>query len=122
MPDNSGLVSAPSEYEFLRDYLYLDIDKVRSIAGQLEFGIPEELRSTDTKKRKRSLGWDKIVSGSNEKTEENYLQRSVVDSLFPELELELADGWLVDITEQFKEGRPQFENIKSLDRKDPSSD
>ncbi|WP_328604046.1 hypothetical protein OG943_28740 [Amycolatopsis sp. NBC_00345] len=100
-------------YEFLRDYLYMDIEKVRSIAGQLEFGVPEELRETDTAKRKRSLGWEKFVSGSNESSEERYLQRSVVDSLFPELEVALEDGWLTDITEEFSAGLDKFSIIKS---------
>ncbi|SFO06834.1 DUF6414 family protein [Amycolatopsis rubida] len=100
--------------QFLRDYLYLDIEKVRSIAGQLEFGVPEEFRETDATMRKRSLGWEKFVSGSNESTEERYLQRSVVDSLFPELEAALEDGWLVDITEEFGAGVDKFSAIKSI--------
>lgn len=30
--------------QILRDYLYLDVDKVKSIAGKPEYGVPEETR------------------------------------------------------------------------------
>jgi hypothetical protein len=34
-----------------------------------------------------------------------YVQRSMLDSLFPELEASLADGWLSDISEEFHSDR-----------------
>ncbi|MFI6030494.1 DUF6414 family protein [Amycolatopsis magusensis] len=104
------------EVEYLRDYLYLDIDKVKSIAGQLDFGVPEELRDTDTSRRRGSAGWNKVLTASmaTEKGEETFVQRSLLDSLFPELEAELEDGWLVDISEHFRDGIQNFEKITEL--------
>lgn len=111
---NGAVESASGEYEFLRDYLYLDVDKVKSIAGQFDFGTLDEVRETTVKKRKGAVGWDKVLSVGGEKSHESYVQRSMLDSLFPELESELEDGWLVDISREFAKGGEYLDEIKSL--------
>jgi hypothetical protein len=103
-----------NEYEFLRDYLYLDVDKVKSIAGQLDFGIPEEVRESSGRIRRGAIGWDKVLSLGAEKSQESYIQRSVLDSLFPELEAVLEDGWLIDVSDEFSEGGLNLSRIKEL--------
>lgn len=88
----------------LRDYLYVDVDKVKSIAGQLESGVPEEARLTRKDARRTTMGWSTFLSHSPETSEEGYLQRSMLDSLFPELEEILEQGWLLDVSEEFASG------------------
>ena len=72
--------------QILRDYLYVDIDKVKSIAGQLESGVPEEARLTSRDAKRTTIGWRGVLSYGPESDEENYIQRSMLESLFPELE------------------------------------
>ena len=69
----------------LRDYLYVDVDKVKSIAGQLDSGVPEESRLTRKDATRTTMGWKSFLSYSPESSEEGYVQRSMLDSLFPEL-------------------------------------
>lgn len=98
----------------LRDYLYVDVDKVKSIAGQLESGVPEASRLTTRDAKRTTLGWRTILSYSPESSEEGYVERSMLDSLFPELEEILEQGWLEDISDDFNEARSDlFESLRS---------
>lgn len=47
------------------------------------------------------MGWKTFLSYSPESNEEGYVQRSMLDSLFPELEEILEQGWLREISEEF---------------------
>lgn len=85
----------------LRDYLYVDVDKVKSIAGQLDSGVPEESRLTKRDATRTTMGWKAFLAYSPESSEEGYVQRSMLDSLFPELEEVLEQGWLQDISEEY---------------------
>ena len=78
----------------LRDYLYVDVDKVKSIAGQLESGVPEETRLTTKDAKRTTMGWRTFLSYSPESSEEGNIQRSMLDSLFPDREDILEQGWL----------------------------
>lgn len=101
--------------QILRDYLYVDVDKVKSIAGQLDSGVPEESRLTAKDASRTTVGWNKVLSWSPEHGSESYIQRSMLDSLFPELEEALEDGWLTDISDLFDEDRGDvFDDIKSM--------
>jgi hypothetical protein len=91
--------------QILRDYLYVDIDKVKSIAGQLESGVPEEARLTSRDAKRTTIGWRGVLSYGPESDEEAYIQRSMLDSLFPELEDVLEQGWLEDISDIFSSDR-----------------
>jgi len=98
----------------LRDYLYVDVDKVKSIAGQLESGVPEETRLTSKDAQRTTMGWRAFLSYSPESSEEGYVQRSMLDSLFPELEDILEHGWLEDISEDFQQtDRDVFKRVQS---------
>lgn len=99
---------AESAGQVLRDYLYLDVDKVKSIAGQLDSGVPEEARLTRRGSKRTSIGWDKILSHAPESSEETYVHRSMLDSLFPELEELLEQGWLLDISKEFSQEPPDL--------------
>ncbi len=100
--------------QILRDYLYVDVEKVKSIAGQLEYGVPEESRLTSKDSSRTSVGWNKVLSYSPESGSESYVNRSMLDSLFPELEDALEDGWLTDISDIFSEDNEGvFNRIKS---------
>ncbi|MEU0510158.1 MULTISPECIES: DUF6414 family protein [Amycolatopsis] len=90
----------------LRDYLYLDVDKVKSIAGQLEWGVPEDTSLSEKTGGKRNLGWDKAIGLGAENSREVITQRSVLDSLFPDLEAVLEGAWLQDVSESFRADNP----------------
>lgn len=100
--------------QILRDYLYLDVEKVKSIAGQLQYGVPEESRQATRNVKRGNVGWSAVLSFSPESGEENAISRSTLDSLFPELEGDLeAGGWLVDISDVFgREGQEALDVIK----------
>lgn len=102
--------------QILRDYLYLDVDKVKSIAGQLERGVPEETKLTERESTKKSVGYGPIASYNPERGEEFATSRSMLDSLFPELEDALeSDGWLVDISDIFHQTQSSpFDEIRSI--------
>lgn len=84
---------------FLREYVYVDIDRVRGLAGQLYDGIPE--RATNISARQRSFEVDaKIVRAGRAAGQEDSTERSLGDSLFKDLEADLeALGLLADISE-----------------------
>lgn len=106
-----GAASGP----ILRDYLYLDSEKVKSIAGQLDWGIPESESSSEVSSKKRTVGLGKFLEYKPEDSRELVTQRSLLDSLFPHLEVELEGAWLRDISEEFNSGSPNaFESIRRL--------
>jgi hypothetical protein len=72
------------------------------------------VRNTSTRSRKGNVGWDKVLSVGAESSKESYVQRSVLDSLFPELETVLEDGWLIDISEEFTAGESSLPEIRAL--------
>lgn len=121
MSDPSASVSDMSESsaerepagQILRDYLYVDVDKVKSIAGQLESGVPEEARLTSRDAKRTVIGWKYVLSYNPESENENYVQRSMLDSLFPELEDALEQSWLDDVSDLFHSNRPEaFDELR----------
>jgi hypothetical protein len=88
---------------FLREYVYVDVDKVRGLAGQLYDGVPE--RATNISARQKQLGVDlKFVSAGRSSGEEDSIERSMGDTLFKDLEADLeALGLLTDMSETLKE-------------------
>ena len=63
--------------EILRDYLYVDVDKVKSIAGQIETGVPEESRLTRKDDRRSTIGWKGVLDYSPSSVQE---VRAAVDA------------------------------------------
>lgn len=85
---------------YLREYLYADIDRIRSLAGQLMEGIPEESRLTEKRAKQLSLGMKAIAGSTGDWSSEEYTNRSMADSLFGALEEILeSDGWLNDLSD-----------------------
>jgi hypothetical protein len=97
MPDE---VSIP----ILRDFLYVDIARVRSFLAQMAEGVPEQLVSAVSSGRQRQGGLQlppisfQATGSNNRQMEET---RSLNDSLFMLFE-EAAEslGWLRDISEE----------------------
>lgn len=87
----------------LREFLYVDTDKVRGMQAQLDGGIAEEERRT-TKSDKRTEGGVKgVVSHYQGSGEEQYVHKSLGDALFPTLEESLdAEGLLFDISQELQ--------------------
>jgi hypothetical protein len=99
-------VSDPS-MQVLRDFLYVDIARVRSFLAQMAEGVPQQLVTAMSDTRQRQGGvqlppFSLQIAGTNEnRTEET---RSLNDSLFLLFE-EAAEslGWLVDISQEAAE-------------------
>ena len=90
----------PAIASVFREFLYADIDRVRSLFAQLVGGVPEEERATDSTSHKFNVGIRSYLGYAREGKAEDYQQRSLLDALFPELEQILeAEGWLTDISD-----------------------
>lgn len=89
----------------LREFLYADSDKVRSLMGQLSDGIPEESKETQSSGRQTTAGMKSIASLSGDHKTEMQVSKSLTDSIFGQLEEILeAEGWLVDISDDLAQG------------------
>lgn len=88
---------------FLREYVYVDIDRVKGLASQLYDGVPE--RATNITARQKSFEMDvKVLRGGSNSGAEHSVERSMSDSLFKDLEADLeALGLLADLSEGLTE-------------------
>lgn len=87
----------------LREMLYLDVERVRALAGQLWIdGIPEESESKrGTQKSAKAAVM--IAEGSYGGASEEVERRALAESTFPMLELELErENFLIDVTKWAK--------------------
>jgi len=88
----------------LRDYLYVDVDKVRAFLAQIDGGVFEESR--ETKKSNKNTGAGVKGIGLHERawgTEES-LSKSLGDALFPTLEESLeVHGIISDISNDLRD-------------------
>ena len=83
----------------LREFLYVDSVKVRSLLAQLDGGVPEEMRRTDKTQATSGVGFRAIASHGREWGSEDTIQRSLADAVFPTLEEQLeAEGFLTDLS------------------------
>jgi len=84
---------------YLREYLYVDTDKVAGLASQLYDGMPE--RATNLAARRAHLGIDvKLFDAGRSKSTEDSTERNLADTVFKDLELDLeALGLLEDVSE-----------------------
>ncbi|MGA6088806.1 DUF6414 family protein [Amycolatopsis sulphurea] len=93
----------PTRRRNRRDYLYLDVDRVKSLAGQLDQGAEEGRSFSRRASRKTAIGWEKFLSFNPESGTESTIQRSMLDSLFPDLEISLEATLLRDISDEFSD-------------------
>lgn len=102
----------------IREFLYVDTDKVRSMLAQLEGGVEEEERTTD-KKTKRSEGGVKGFLGHyQEWGDERHVSKALGDLIFPTLEDSLeSEGMIRDISQELTD--PQYWNSGSLQSENP---
>ncbi|MDT9663443.1 hypothetical protein RTZ71_22285 [Rhodococcus qingshengii] len=85
---------------FLREYLYVDPEKVKGIASQLFEGIPESTEETASSGNKMQIGSSRIAFVAREKGTDFVEKKSITDAIFPALEDDLeAQGFLVDISD-----------------------
>jgi hypothetical protein len=86
---------------YLREYLYVDIDKVRGILSQIEEGVPESTTEVGRKEKAASLRNTLVGELGGKSIGEESLEKSLGDALFKILEEELeAQDILRDISEE----------------------
>lgn len=85
---------------FLREYIYVDIDKVSGLVSQISDGVPEKASSLEDRHRKFEIDLQALRGGSGSSVQE-HVEKSLSDSLFKELEGDLESlGILRDVSEE----------------------
>jgi hypothetical protein len=85
----------------LRELIYVDTDKVRSLLSQMDGGVTEDLKVTEKKQGSLSGGMRNVASREQLWGSEESTQRSLADAVFPTLEDALTtDGYLTDVSEE----------------------
>ncbi|MFF5056482.1 hypothetical protein ACFY1S_25190 [Micromonospora sp. NPDC000663] len=79
----------------LREFLYVDTEKVRGMLAQLDGGIAEEARNTTKSDRRSEAGVKGFAGHYQGWGEENYTTKSLGDALFPTLEDALDSSSLI---------------------------
>ncbi|WP_139182874.1 DUF6414 family protein [Actinopolyspora xinjiangensis] len=91
--------SEDAHAQVLREFLYADIDRVRSLLAQRVGGVPEQDSKSVSSTKKFHAGVQKWLGHDSGHTAEDSQQRTLLDALFPELEEILeSEGWLRDIS------------------------
>ncbi|MFJ3957963.1 hypothetical protein [Arthrobacter sp. NPDC090010] len=85
---------------FLREYLYVDLDKVSGLASQLYDGVPEKASNVAARQRKIEADL-KILRGGSGSSSQESIERNLGDSLFKDLEADLESmGLLRDVSDE----------------------
>lgn len=88
----------------LREFLYVDTEKVRSMLAQLEGGVEEESRRTERHDKRTEGGIKGVGLHQQAWGNEEYVNKSLGDTIFPVLEdILTAEGLLTDISDQVRE-------------------
>lgn len=88
----------------LREFLYVDTDKVRGMLAQLDGGVLEEERETTRDDKRTQGGVGRFAQHYSAWGSERLVQKSLGDALFPTLEAALeSEGVLQDISESLTE-------------------
>lgn len=83
----------------LREFLYVDTDKVRAMLAQLDGGVAEESRLTERTEKRTTVGPRVAAQHFQGSSGEEYTNKSLGDALFPMLEDALeSEGVLSDIS------------------------
>ncbi|WP_328735711.1 DUF6414 family protein [Streptomyces bobili] len=100
----------------IREFLYVDVEKVRSILAQVEGSVPET--STAAERSVRHGRADNKMPHNYESSDESRINKSLADSLFPSLEESLnAEDLVRDITDEVKD--PEYWTSGSLRSDNP---
>ncbi|MEU8830787.1 hypothetical protein [Streptomyces sp900116325] len=85
----------------LREFLYVDTDKVKAMLAQLDGGVAEESRETERRESRTTVGPRAAAQHFRGAGSESYTQKSLGDALFPMLEDALeSEGLIRDISEE----------------------
>lgn len=91
----------------LRDFLYVDADKVRGLLAQLDEGIVEGSTEMEQREKLSGAGFKGLAEHSQRWGSERTVQKSLGDALFPTLEQALESlGLMFDISEELS--HPEF--------------
>ncbi|WP_435849497.1 DUF6414 family protein [Streptomyces microflavus] len=83
----------------LREFLYVDTNKVRAMLAQLDGGVAEESRQTGRTEKRTTVGPRVAAQHFQGSSDETYTNKSMGDALFPMLEESLeTEGILHDIS------------------------
>ncbi|XMN08420.1 hypothetical protein ACK8N7_21480 [Streptomyces griseobrunneus] len=83
----------------LREFLYVDTNKVRAMLAQLDGGVAEESRQTGRTEKRTTVGPRVAAQHFQGSSDETYTNKSMGDALFPMLEGFLEEqGFLDDIS------------------------
>ncbi|MER7662992.1 hypothetical protein [Streptomyces sp. NPDC096193] len=101
----------------IREFLYVDVEKVRSILAQVEGSVPET--SSAAERTVRHGHAESRAPYNHEASDESRINKSLADSLFPSLEESLNSEDLVrDITEKAKS--PEYWTSGALKAENPA--
>ncbi|MEU6204468.1 hypothetical protein ABZ814_12880 [Micromonospora musae] len=88
----------------LREFLYVDTDKVRSLLAQRDGGIVEEIKSTAKEEGRGGIGIRNVANREGMWGKEESTSKSAVDAIFPMLEDDLeSQGFLADISDRIED-------------------
>ncbi|MFE6386761.1 DUF6414 family protein [Nocardiopsis dassonvillei] len=97
----------------MREYIYVDADKVRGLASQLYDGVPEKATRVSARQKKLQAGV-KVIRGEGSSSSEDAVEKSLGDSIFKDLEADLeALELLIDASEKLQR-EETWEDIDSL--------
>lgn len=83
----------------LREFLYVDTDKVRGLLAQLDEGIVEASKGRDHHEKLSGAGLKNLAQHSQKWGSETTVEKSMGDALFPTLEQALeSEGILTDLS------------------------
>ncbi|MEU7928135.1 hypothetical protein [Micromonospora sp. NPDC049107] len=105
----------------LREFLYVDTDKVRSLVAQMNGGVAEEVKETQKKEGKGGVGIKGFATREGVWSKEESTSKSAADAVFPTLEDELySQGYLADISDDLA-SLPEEEFGSFMDSYPPGS-
>lgn len=90
----------------LREFLYVDTDKVRGLLAQMDEGIVEGSTERDHQQKSTGGGWKGLAVAEHSQNwgSESTVQKSMGDALFPTLEQALeSEGILTDLSAELTE-------------------
>jgi len=88
----------------LREYIYVDVDKVRGLVSQMSDGIPESAKTIERKEKDAQAKHSWIGGFGQRSIDEESVERSMGDSLFKILEEELESlGLLQDLSSEMSD-------------------
>ena len=91
---------------FLREFLYVDTDRVRSLLGQLYEGVPEQIKNTEARHRNWQLGLRGLAGAEGGPSSGEEETRALSDLHFSMLEeVAEATGFLRDISDHARDAR-----------------